>query len=101
MVRELRRAGWKRARALVGGWGMRLLGSILSLGLRRSICVRSSADLLTFAGAFLGWQPILIAVMLALVPAGLFALARLVTRRSPPFEVPLTLGIVGAWLGSL
>jgi leader peptidase (prepilin peptidase)/N-methyltransferase len=87
------------AGALVGGWGMRLIGFLLGLGLRRPIHVSDSANLMTFAGAFLGWQPILAGLVLALVPAGLFALARIVIRRSPPVELSLTLGIVAAWLG--
>jgi leader peptidase (prepilin peptidase)/N-methyltransferase len=78
------------AGALAGGWGLRLLAWV-ARGFPTG-----SADLALIAGAFLGWQPILVAVVLA------FAVATVVyplRRRPPPFGLCLVGGIVAAWFG--
>jgi hypothetical protein len=46
-------------------------------------------------GAFLGWQPVLVATVLALAAAGLLY----PLRRVLPFGLLLSLAVVAAWLG--
>jgi leader peptidase (prepilin peptidase)/N-methyltransferase len=78
------------AGALVGGWSLRAVALV-----GRSEAAAGAADLSMIAGAFLGWQPVLVAVVLACAVAAL--LYR--WRRVPGFGLWLALGIVPAWLG--
>ncbi len=78
------------AGALAGGWGLRLAGLVARRG------VTPAADLGMIAGAFLGWQPVLVAAALA----GVFTVALSpLRRRLSPFGLGLAFGIVAAWLG--
>ncbi|HEX5272831.1 MAG TPA: prepilin peptidase [Gemmataceae bacterium] len=76
------------AGALAGGWGLRLAGLVA----RRAV---PAADLAMIAGAFLGWQPVLVAVALA----GAVAIALSLWRRRPPLGLFLAGGVVAAWMG--
>ncbi len=81
--------------ALVGGWGLRLVGLIGRLGRGAPIIPAGSPQLSMIAGAFLGWQPALVALGFAFV----FAVVLARFRCSAPFAPGLVLGIVAAWLG--
>jgi leader peptidase (prepilin peptidase)/N-methyltransferase len=82
------------AGALGGGWGVRLATGLARRGSRRTFA-GGAADLAMIAGAFLGWQPVLVAVALALpVAAPLY-----LPRRLVPFALCLALGVVASWLG--
>jgi leader peptidase (prepilin peptidase)/N-methyltransferase len=54
------------------------------------------ADLMMMAGAFVGWQPVLLSCFVAAFPGLLFGLAQLVSRgnRPLPFGPSLALGVV-------
>jgi leader peptidase (prepilin peptidase)/N-methyltransferase len=78
------------AGALVGGWGLRLAGLVARRG------PAPEADLAMIAGAFLGWQPTLVAV--ALAGAVVVALFRW-RYRLPPFGLTLALSVVAVWMG--
>jgi leader peptidase (prepilin peptidase)/N-methyltransferase len=84
------------AGALVGGWGLRLLGLIVRRGLGRDIMPAGAAGLAMMAGAFLGWQPVLVAAALAFPLAAPLYPWR---SRLPAFGAGLLLGIVVCWLG--
>jgi leader peptidase (prepilin peptidase)/N-methyltransferase len=59
------------------------------------------ADLMMMAGAFLGWQPIVIAFFVSVFPALLLGLGYMIFRGSQalPFGPPLALGILLALFG--
>jgi leader peptidase (prepilin peptidase)/N-methyltransferase len=84
------------AGALAGGWGLRLAGFVARLGRGREILPPGLPGLAMLAGAFLGWQPVLVAAVLAPVYA-----APLYAWRRPgrALATGLVLGIVTAWLG--
>jgi leader peptidase (prepilin peptidase)/N-methyltransferase len=84
------------AGALVGGWGVRLVGGVMRQGLGRPALSDAAADVGAIGGAFLGWQPAVIALLIALAVAVVLWAVR---RRAPPFGPGLLLGIVAAWLG--
>jgi hypothetical protein len=83
------------AGALAGGWGLRLVATIVRRGLGREAVPAAASDLAMIAGAFLGWQPVLVAIVLALAAAAPLYLRRL----APPFGLFLALAVVAAWLG--
>jgi leader peptidase (prepilin peptidase)/N-methyltransferase len=58
------------------------------------------ADLMMMAGSFLGWQPVLVAFLVAVFPALLFGVAQIVLRGSQmlPFGPSLAAGVVLTWL---
>jgi leader peptidase (prepilin peptidase)/N-methyltransferase len=82
------------AGALVGGWGLRLVAAVVRRATGREFPA-APADLSMIAGAFLGWQPVLVAIVLALVTAA----ALYPARRRLPFPLILALAIVAVWLG--
>ena len=59
------------------------------------------ADLMMMAGAFLGWQPVVIAFFVGVFPALLFGLTQLMFRgdQALPFGPSLALGVVITLLG--
>ena len=72
-----------------GGWGLRLAGLVARRGV-------PAADLGMIAGAFLGWQPVLVAVALA---GAIVLLLYPWRHRLPPFGLALALAVVAAWMG--
>ncbi len=57
-------------------------------------------SLLMIAGGFLGWQPIVVAAWLALVPGMMAAMRQWMEgRRQASFAVWLALAVVGVWFG--
>jgi leader peptidase (prepilin peptidase)/N-methyltransferase len=81
------------AGALVGGWSLRLAAVAGGQSGRESPA--GAADLAMIAGAFLGWQPVLVAVVGTLAASVLLS----PLRRHLPFGLLLVVGIVAAWLG--
>ncbi len=89
------------AGALAGTFLMRGVGFLFGTGLGKEALGLGDADLMMMAGAFLGWQLVLIAFILSIVPALLFAVARMVILGDTTlaFAPPLSAGILGACLG--
>jgi leader peptidase (prepilin peptidase)/N-methyltransferase len=84
------------AGAAVGGWGLRLLGFAARMGRGREVLPAGLPGLAAMAGAFLGWQPILVATVLA------FAFAVPLSAWRPQFPAlgpALIAGILVSWLG--
>jgi leader peptidase (prepilin peptidase)/N-methyltransferase len=73
-------------------WLQRVGGKALGLG---------DADLMMMAGAFVGWQPVLVAFFVAVFPGLLMALAQLILRGNNvlPFGPALAIGTVATLLG--
>jgi leader peptidase (prepilin peptidase)/N-methyltransferase len=73
-------------------WLQRVGGKALGLG---------DADLMMMAGAFLGWQPVLVAFFVAVLPGLIFALAQLALRGGNvlPFGPALAIGTIATMLG--
>ncbi len=84
------------AGALLGGWGLRLIARIAGAAAGREVLPGGAADLGMIAGAFLGWQPLLIAILLGLALGWPLAIQ---WRRPPIVGLVLALAIVVAWLG--
>jgi leader peptidase (prepilin peptidase)/N-methyltransferase len=59
------------------------------------------ADLMMMAGAFVGWQPVVVAFFVSVFPALFFAVFQLIRRgeEALPFGPPLALGVVITLLG--
>jgi leader peptidase (prepilin peptidase)/N-methyltransferase len=59
------------------------------------------ADLMMMAGAFVGWQPIIVAFFVSVFPALLFGIAQLIRKgdQQLPYGPSLALGILGTALG--
>ena len=88
------------AGALVGTWMLRGIRWVFSRGLGREALGLGDADLMMMAGAFLGWQPVVVAFFAgALVTLG-FAIAQMVIFRENalPFGPGLAVGTVLTWL---
>jgi leader peptidase (prepilin peptidase)/N-methyltransferase len=88
------------AGVLVGSMMLRAIGYLFSKGLQKEALGLGDADLMMMAGAFLGWQPVVVAffvgVFLAL-PVGIIGL--LVWKdNSLPFGPSLAAGVVITWL---
>ena len=65
---------------LVGTLLLRLIRFLFSTGLGVEALGLGDADLMMMAGAFLGWQPLVVAFFLSVIPGLLFAVAYLVFR---------------------
>jgi leader peptidase (prepilin peptidase)/N-methyltransferase len=86
---------------LVGTWMLRGVRYLFTRGLGKEALGLGDADLMMMAGAFLGWQPVVVAFFAgALVTLG-FAIVQLVVYRdtSLPFGPGLAVGTVVTWLG--
>lgn len=81
--------GWFGARWL--SWLQRVGGKTMGLG---------DADLMMMAGAFLGWQPVLLAFFVAVVPGLFFGLAQLLGKgeNELPFGPSLAIGVILTFL---
>jgi leader peptidase (prepilin peptidase)/N-methyltransferase len=85
---------------LVGTWMLRSVRYLFTRGLGREALGLGDADLMMMAGAFLGWQPVVVAFFAgALVTLG-FAIIQLVVYKdsSLPFGPGLAAGTVLTWL---
>jgi leader peptidase (prepilin peptidase) / N-methyltransferase len=86
---------------LVGTFLLRSIGFIFSKGLGKEALGLGDADLMMMAGAFLGWQPVVVAFFVSVAPALLAAGFQLVFRKdnSLPFGPHLALGVMITCLG--
>ncbi|MFN4261383.1 MAG: prepilin peptidase [Gemmataceae bacterium] len=85
----------------MGTWLVRIIGGIFTQGLGKEAIGLGDADLMMMAGAFLGWQLVVVAFFLAVIPGLFCAIAQLVLHgdRTLPFGPALALGVVMTWLG--
>ncbi len=86
---------------MVGTLLLRTVRFLFSKGLGKEALGLGDADLMMMAGSFLGWQPVVIAFFLSVIPALVFGIVQLVITRdnSLPFGPSLALGVVMTWLG--
>src|SRR5437588_3347466 len=79
---------------------MRAVGFLFGTGLGKEAMGLGDADLMMMAGAFLGWQVVLVAFFLSVIPALFFGIIQLVVRRdnSLPFGPSLSIGVLGTCL---
>ncbi len=86
--------------ALVGTLLLRGIGFVFSAGLGKDALGLGDADLMMMAGAFLGWQLVVVAFFLSVFPALLFGIIQLAIRRdnSLPFGPALSLSVMGTCL---
>lgn len=82
--------------ALVGTYLLRVIGFIFGKGMGKEGLGLGDADLMMMAGAFLGWQIVLVAFFLSVFPALLFGIMNLVIRKdnSLPFGPSLSLSLM-------
>jgi leader peptidase (prepilin peptidase)/N-methyltransferase len=87
--------------ALVGTVMLRIIRAVFSKGLGVEALGLGDADLMMMAGAFLGWQPVVMAFFLGVFAGLFFGIAQLVMRgdNSLPFGPALAIGVVAAMLG--
>jgi leader peptidase (prepilin peptidase)/N-methyltransferase len=87
--------------ALVGTFMMRGVAFLFSRGLGREALGLGDADLMMMAGAFLGWQSVVVAFFLSVLPALVFGLIQVAVKRDNelPFGPSLAAGIMMACLG--
>jgi leader peptidase (prepilin peptidase)/N-methyltransferase len=85
---------------LVGTWMLRGVRWVFSRGLGREALGLGDADLMMMAGAFLGWQPVVVAFFAgALVTLGFAIVQAVVFRENAlPFGPGLAAGTVLTWL---
>ncbi len=89
------------AGVLVGTFLLRGVSFVASKGLNKEALGIGDADLMVLAGAFLGWQPVVIAFFLSVFPALVFGAVRYAIYRDNrlPFGPALALGVIASWLG--
>jgi leader peptidase (prepilin peptidase) / N-methyltransferase len=82
--------------ALMGTFLCRTIGFVFSKGLGKDALGLGDADLMMMAGAFLGWQIVLVAFFVAVLPALIFGVVLMVVRRdnSLPFGPSLSIGVM-------
>jgi len=81
---------------LAGTMVLRAIAFLFGAGLGKEALGLGDADLMMMAGAFLGWQPVIVAFLVSVVPALLVGLCQLIFRRdnSLPFGPSLAVGTV-------
>lgn len=86
---------------LMGTFFLRLVGFLFRKGLQKEALGLGDADLMMMAGAFLGWQPVVVAFFLSVFPALFVGLFQMVVHRDEylPFGPSLALGILITMLG--
>jgi leader peptidase (prepilin peptidase)/N-methyltransferase len=82
--------------ALVGTFLLRTIGFLFSTGLGKEALGLGDADLMMMAGSFLGWQMVVVAFFLSVIPALLFGIIQLVARNdnSLPFGPSLSFSVM-------
>jgi len=85
---------------LVGTFMLRGVAFLFSRGLGREALGLGDADLMMMAGAFLGWQPVVAAFFISVVPALVFGIIQFAVKRDNelPFGPSLAAGIITTWL---
>jgi leader peptidase (prepilin peptidase)/N-methyltransferase len=91
---------------LVGTFLLRGMRFLFSTGLGKEALGLGDADLMMMAGAFLGWQPVVVAVFVAVIPALFFGLIQMAINRDNalPFGPSLAAGVLltmllWGWIG--
>jgi leader peptidase (prepilin peptidase)/N-methyltransferase len=91
---------------LVGTFLLRGMRFLFSTGLGKEALGLGDADLMMMAGAFLGWQPIVVAVFVAVIPALIFGIIQVAVHRESalPFGPSLAAGVMltmllWGWIG--
>jgi leader peptidase (prepilin peptidase)/N-methyltransferase len=86
--------------ALVGTFMLRGIGFLFSAGLGKEALGLGDADLMMLAGSFLGWQIVVVAFFLSVIPALFIGIIILVVRRdnSLPFGPSLSLSVMATCL---
>lgn len=86
--------------ALVGTFLLRTVGFLFSKGLGKEALGLGDADLMMMAGAFLGWQMVVVAFFLSVFPALPFSITQLVVKNdnSLPFGPALSLSVLATCL---
>jgi leader peptidase (prepilin peptidase) / N-methyltransferase len=86
--------------ALAGTFLLRAIGFIFSAGLGKEALGLGDADLMMMAGSFLGWQVVVVAFFLSVIPALFVGIIQLVVRRdnSLPFGPSLSISVMGTCL---
>jgi leader peptidase (prepilin peptidase)/N-methyltransferase len=85
---------------LVGTFLMRAVSFVFSKGLGREALGIGDADLMMMAGAFLGWQAVVVAFFVSVFPALAFGAVRILVYRdnAMPFGPALSMGLIITWL---
>jgi leader peptidase (prepilin peptidase)/N-methyltransferase len=88
------------AGALVGTFMLRAVGFLFSTGLGKEALGLGDADLMMMAGSFLGWQIVVVAFFLSVIPALLFGIIQWVVHKdtSLPFGPSLSLSVIATCL---
>jgi leader peptidase (prepilin peptidase)/N-methyltransferase len=86
---------------LAGTFMLRAVGYLFEKGLGVEALGLGDADLMMMAGAFLGWQPVVVAFLVAVVPGLIFGFVQLIVFRdsSLPFGPSLAIGVIITMLG--
>lgn len=89
------------AGALAGTVLLRLVGFLFSTGLGKEALGLGDADLMMMAGAFLGWQPVVIAFFISVIPGMVFGVAQMIVYgdNRMPFGPSLSAGVMLTVLG--
>jgi leader peptidase (prepilin peptidase)/N-methyltransferase len=86
--------------ALVGTFLLRTIGFLFSAGLGKEALGLGDADLMMMAGSFLGWQIVVVAFFLSVIPALLFGIILLAVKNdnSLPFGPSLSMSVIATSL---
>ena len=86
--------------ALVGTFFLRAIGGLFSAGFRKESLGLGDADLMMMVGSFLGWQIVVVAVFVSVIPAAVIGVIQLVVKRdnSLPFGPSLAAGSLITYL---
>ena len=92
--------GNRRGGALAGTFLVCAHRLPLQAGLGKEALGLGDADLMMMAGAFLGWQVVVVAFFLSVIPALLFGIIQVVVHRdnSLPFGPSLSIGVMATSL---
>lgn len=95
------------AGALAGTLLVRVISFVFSVGLGKEALGLGDADLMMMAGAFLGWQMVVVAFFVSVIPGLFFGIARMIITRDNrmPFGPSLAAGVIVTmltwrWLGT-
>jgi leader peptidase (prepilin peptidase)/N-methyltransferase len=86
---------------LAGSFMLRTVRFLFSKGLGVEAMGLGDADLMMMAGAFLGWQAVVLAFFVSVIPALFFGIVQFAFRgdNSLPFGPSLAAGVLITWLG--
>lgn len=89
------------AGALAGTFLMRVVGFLATMGLGRDALGLGDADLMMMAGAFLGWQVVMLAFLVSVVPALVIGVIQAIVRQDGAlaFGPSLAVGVMATCLG--